>query len=48
MFVGHYSASLVAKRVAPQLPLWALLLAAQVVVAIVGYWLERRAAARPH
>ena len=31
MFVGHYSASLVAKRVAPQLPLWALLLAAQAV-----------------
>jgi membrane-bound metal-dependent hydrolase YbcI (DUF457 family) len=31
MFVGHYSASLVAKRVAPRLPLWALLLAAQAV-----------------
>ena len=31
MFVGHYSASLVAKRLAPQLPLWALLLAAQAI-----------------
>ena len=31
MFVGHYSASLVARRVAPELPLWALLLAAQAV-----------------
>ena len=31
MFVGHYSASLVARRIAPQLPLWALLLAAQLV-----------------
>jgi hypothetical protein len=31
MFVGHYAASLVAKRAAPQLPLWALLLAAQLV-----------------
>ena len=31
MFVGHYSASLVAKRIAPRLPLWALLLAAQAV-----------------
>ena len=31
MFVGHYSASLVAKRIAPELPLWALLLAAQAV-----------------
>jgi hypothetical protein len=31
MFVGHYSASLVARRIAPQLPMWALLLAAQAV-----------------
>jgi len=31
MFVGHYSASLVGKRFAPELPLWALLLAAQAV-----------------
>lgn len=31
MFVGHYSASLVARRVAPELPLWALLIAAQLV-----------------
>src|SRR6187397_2646390 len=31
MFVGHYSASLLAKRAAPELPLWALLLAAQAV-----------------
>jgi membrane-bound metal-dependent hydrolase YbcI (DUF457 family) len=31
MFVGHYSASLVAKRIAPELPLWVLLLAAQAV-----------------
>lgn len=31
MFVGHYSASLVAKRLAPQAPLWMLFLAAQLV-----------------
>jgi len=31
MFVGHYGASLVAKRVAPELPLWSLLAAAQLV-----------------
>jgi hypothetical protein len=31
MFVGHYAASLVAKRAVPQLPLWTLLLAAQLV-----------------
>ncbi len=31
MFVGHYSASLVARRVAPELPMWSLLLAAQLV-----------------
>lgn len=31
MFVGHYSASLVAKRLVPQAPLWLLMLAAQLV-----------------
>ncbi len=31
MFVGHYSASLVARRIEPRLPLWVLLLAAQLV-----------------
>ena len=31
MFIGHYSASFVAKAVAPQVPLWLLLAAAQLV-----------------
>jgi hypothetical protein len=31
MFVGHYSASLVAKRWVPQAPLWLLMMAAQLV-----------------
>ncbi|MFL6664337.1 MAG: hypothetical protein ACJ8G7_19360 [Rhizobacter sp.] len=31
MFVGHYGVSLAARRIAPQVPLWALLLAAQAV-----------------
>jgi hypothetical protein len=31
MFVGHYSASLVAKRLVPQAPLWLLFIAAQLV-----------------
>lgn len=31
MFVGHYSASLLGKAVAPRVPLWVLLLAAQLV-----------------
>jgi hypothetical protein len=31
VFVGHYSASLVAKRLAPELPLWSLLAAAQLI-----------------
>ncbi len=31
MFIGHYSAAFVAKRIEPRLPLWGLLLAAQVV-----------------
>jgi hypothetical protein len=31
MFIGHYSASFVAKAVAPQAPLWLLLAAAQIV-----------------
>ena len=31
MFVGHYSASLVARRIAPELPLWSLLVGAQLV-----------------
>jgi hypothetical protein len=31
MFIGHYGAALVAKRVEPRVPLWALLLAVQIV-----------------
>ena len=31
MFIGHYSASFVAKAIAPQVPLWLLLAAAQLV-----------------
>jgi hypothetical protein len=31
MLIGHYSAAFVAKRIEPRLPLWSLLLAAQVV-----------------
>ena len=31
MFIGHYSASFVAKRLVPQAPLWLLLIAAQLV-----------------
>jgi hypothetical protein len=31
LFIGHYGAAFVAKRVEPRLPLWALLLAAQFV-----------------
>jgi hypothetical protein len=31
MFIGHYSAAFVAKRIEPRLPLWSLLLAAQTV-----------------
>jgi hypothetical protein len=31
MFIGHYSAALVAKRVEPRIPLWALFLAVQIV-----------------
>lgn len=31
MFVGHYSAAFVAKRLEPRLPLWSLLLAVQLV-----------------
>jgi hypothetical protein len=31
MFIGHYCASLVAKRIVPDAPLWLLLLAAQLV-----------------
>jgi hypothetical protein len=36
MFVGHYSASFLAKAVAPRSPLWALLLAAQFVDILWG------------
>jgi hypothetical protein len=31
MLIGHYSAAFVAKRIEPRLPLWSLLLAAQIV-----------------
>jgi hypothetical protein len=31
MFVGHYSVSFVAKRIAPEVPLWILFVAAQIV-----------------
>jgi hypothetical protein len=31
MFIGHYGAAFVAKRIEPRLPLWSLLLAAQLV-----------------
>ena len=31
MFVGHYSAAFIAKRLEPRLPLWSLLLAVQLV-----------------
>jgi hypothetical protein len=31
MFVGHYSSAFIGKRLAPQVPLWVLLLAAQLV-----------------
>lgn len=31
MFVGHYSVSFAAKRVAPSLPLWVLFLAVQLL-----------------
>jgi membrane-bound metal-dependent hydrolase YbcI (DUF457 family) len=34
MFMGHFSAALVSKRIAPGLPLWVLLLAAQAVDAL--------------
>ena len=36
MFIGHYSASFVAKAIAPQVPLWLLLAAAQLVDIVWG------------
>jgi hypothetical protein len=39
MFVGHYAAAFVAKRFEPRLPLWALLLAVQLVDVIWGVFI---------
>ncbi|SDT98700.1 hypothetical protein SAMN05216296_1085 [Pseudomonas pohangensis] len=39
MFVGHYCAAFVAKRIEPRLPLWTLLLAVQVVDVFWGLFI---------
>ncbi len=39
MFIGHYSASFVAKAIAPQVPLWLLLAAAQWVDIVWGIFI---------
>jgi hypothetical protein len=39
MFIGHYSASFVAKAIAPQVPLWLLLVAAQLVDIVWGIFI---------
>jgi hypothetical protein len=45
MFVGHYGVSFAARRLHPQIPLWALFIA-YVLLAAAAWWLEDRHARR--